>query len=62
MNRLTQQEATMLIDMLKKTADQKKVVFPQTGEKLEFEVVSTKQEERFMVNVYRKSIDTNRGL
>jgi hypothetical protein len=57
MGKLTQQEANLLIEMLKKAAEQKQIEFPPVGEKLEFEVVSTEPDEKFTVNIYRKRID-----
>ena len=57
MNRLTQQEANMLIEMLKRTVEQRKLDFPKEKGRVEFEVVGDKQDEKFVVNISRKGIN-----
>ena len=54
--KLTQKEADMLIDMLKKTV-QKEIIFPQTKGRVEFDVEGDKREDIFAINISRKGIN-----
>ena len=54
--KLTQKEADMLIDMLKKTAD-KEIEFPSGKGRIEFNVVGDKREDIFAINISRKGIN-----
>ena len=54
--RLTQKEADMLIDMLKKTVV-KSIVFPHGKGRIEFDVLGDRKEDIFAVNISRKGIN-----
>ena len=54
--RLTQKEANMLIDMLKKTVE-KVISFPSTKGRVEFDVLGERKEDVFAVNISRKGIN-----
>ena len=54
--RLTQKEADMLIDMLKKTVE-KVISFPGTKGRVEFDVLGDRKEDIFAVNISRKGIN-----
>ena len=54
--KLTQKEADMLIDMLKKTVE-KEIEFPQTKGRVEFDVQGDRREDIFAINISRKGIN-----
>jgi hypothetical protein len=54
--KLTQREADMLIEMLKKTVE-KEVALPSGKGRVEFDVIGERKEDRFAVNIERKGID-----
>jgi hypothetical protein len=56
--RLTQKEADMLIDMLKKTAVNE-IAFPDSKGRVEFDVFGDRREDIFAVNISRKGINAN---
>ena len=62
MIRLTQQEADMLIAMLKKKLEeQSELEFPSKGGKLQFKVKGERRTDEFVVNIDRKGIDSKKG-
>ena len=62
MIKLTQQEADMLIAMLKKKLkEQGKLQFPSKGGKLQFEVLGERKIDEFVINIDRKGIDSKKG-
>jgi hypothetical protein len=54
--KLTQKEADMLIDMLKKAVE-KEISFPSSKGRVEFDVSGDRREDIFVVNISRKGID-----
>jgi len=54
--RLTQKEANMLIDMLKRTVE-KEIFFPHSKGRVEFDVVGDRREDIFAINISRKGIN-----
>ena len=54
--KLTQKEANMLIDMLKKTVE-KHIALPSSRGRVEFDVTGDKRENLFVVNISRKGIN-----
>ncbi|MDR2971077.1 MAG: hypothetical protein LBU83_04025 [Bacteroidales bacterium] len=56
--KLTQKEADMLIEMLKKTAE-KEIAFPQERGRVEFDVFGDRREDIFVVNISRKGINAD---
>jgi hypothetical protein len=54
--RLTQKEADMLIEMLKKTIE-KEISFPSSKGRVEFDVLGDRREDIFAVNISRKGIN-----
>ncbi|MCL1876110.1 MAG: hypothetical protein FWF87_07645 [Synergistaceae bacterium] len=58
--KLTQKEADMLINMLKKTV-KKAINFPQRKGRIEFDVLGDKKKDIFVVNISRKGIDENKA-
>ena len=55
--KLTQVEADMLIDMLKKAAKKSTLVFPSTKGKLVFDVLGERRTDEFTINIDRKGIN-----
>ena len=55
--KLTQVEADMLIDMLKKTIKSHAIEFPSAKGKLTFDVVGERRTDEFVVNIDRKGIN-----
>ena len=55
--RLTQKEADMLINMLKKTVV-KAISFPHSKGRVEFDVLGDRREDIFAVNISRKGINS----
>jgi hypothetical protein len=53
---LTQKEADMLIDMLKKTVE-KTIYFPSGKGRLEFDALGERREDVFAINISRKGIN-----
>ena len=58
--KLTQAEADMLIDMLKKVARKSTLKFPSSKGKLVFDVIGERRTDEFTVNIDRKGIN-NQG-
>jgi len=56
--KLTQKEADMLIDMLKRTVT-KELQFPSGKGRVEFDVIGDKKNDVFAVNIQRKGINEN---
>jgi hypothetical protein len=56
--KLTQKEADMLIDMLKKTIE-KEISFPSGKGRIEFDVLGDRREDVFVINISRKRINAN---
>jgi len=56
--KLTQKEADMLIDMLKKTVE-KEITFPELKGRVEFDVQGVRKEDVFAVNISRKGINAS---
>lgn len=57
--KLTQQEADMLIDMLKKTAE-KEIAFPSGKGRVIFDVTGDRREDLFAVSIERKGINVDK--
>ena len=55
--RLTQAEADMLIDMLKRTVEKHSMEFPSIKGKLSFDVIGERRTDLFVVNIDRKGIN-----
>lgn len=55
--KLTQQEATLLIDMAKKVVKQTNLEFPTTKGSIDFDVVGERRTDAFIVNIDRKGIN-----
>jgi len=55
--KLTQKEADMLIDMLKKTVE-KQIQFPHSKGRVEFDVLGDRREDVFVINISRKGINS----
>ena len=53
---LTQKEADMLIDMLKKTVEEE-ISFPSGKGRVEFNVTGDRREDMFVINISRKGIN-----
>jgi len=56
MAKLTQKEADMLINMLKKTVE-KEISFPSSKGRIEFDVLGERREDIFAINISRKGIN-----
>ena len=56
---LTDEEATILIEMLKKSTKDA-ISFPAPGKKREFEVVGDSKRDIFIINVFRGSIEVRK--
>jgi len=54
--KLTQKEADMLIEMLKKTVE-KEILFPNGKGRVEFDVLGDRREDIFAINISRKGIN-----
>jgi hypothetical protein len=55
-SKLTQKEADMLISMLKKTVE-KEIAFPESKGRVEFDVIGSRRDDIFAINVARKGIN-----
>ena len=55
--KMTTEEAIKLIDMLKERVTQTTLSFPKVGDKLEFDVQSQKEGDKFIININRGAID-----
>jgi len=55
--RLTQAEADMLIDMLKKFVEKRVLEFPSTKGKLSFDVIGERRTDEFVVSIDRKGLN-----
>jgi len=55
--KLTQEEADMLITMLKKTVEKHSLEFPEAKGKLSFDVIGERRTDEFVVNIDRKGIN-----
>lgn len=55
--KLTTEEAIQLIDMMKERLTETTLLFPEIGNKLEFDVYARKEETKFIVNINRGSIN-----
>ena len=55
--RLTQEEANMLIDMLKKTVKKSALNFPTSKGGISFDVIGERRTDEFVINIDRKGIN-----
>ena len=55
--KLTQAEADMLIDMLKKVVKKHTLKFPSAKGKLSFDVIGERRTDKFVVNIDRKGLN-----
>lgn len=56
---LTQQEAQLLLEMLKKTVNEA-IGLPNMGKTIEFDVISDNESDLFKINIYRGKIDSKK--
>ena len=57
-SKLTQEEANMLIEMLKKTVEEhSSQEFPKSSGKLSFDVIGERRTDEFVINIDRKGIN-----
>ena len=55
--KLTQTEADMLIDMMKKFVEKRVLEFPSTKGKLSFDVIGEHRTDEFVVSIDRKGLN-----